>query len=162
MNRTISRVEQMNGYLRSIMDIMRRDKAKGPLEYIPELTWMLFVRLLDEKESRQAEESAITKETFEESIAYPFRWRDYAFEDVSGVIAVDARDPKTKTSAFEAVDIPADAVAECVFDRSVLLDAEASKAYLRPDFRSTRAYSQHSKAFDAIAAGGVVCTVAAF
>jgi hypothetical protein len=29
---------------------MRRDRTKGALEYIPELTWMMFLRILDEKE----------------------------------------------------------------------------------------------------------------
>ena len=32
----------MNSYIKPICDIMRRDKTKGAMQYIPELTWMMF------------------------------------------------------------------------------------------------------------------------
>jgi type I restriction enzyme M protein len=59
MKKTISTIEQMNSYLKNIINILRRDKAKGPLEYIPELTWMIFLRILDEKEIKEQEEAEI-------------------------------------------------------------------------------------------------------
>ena len=43
----------MNAYIKSICDIMRRDNTKGAMEYIPELTWMMFLRILDEKEEEE-------------------------------------------------------------------------------------------------------------
>jgi type I restriction enzyme M protein len=52
------------------------------MEYIPELTWMMFMRLLDEKECRQHEEAEMVGEDFEESLGFPYRWRDYAFQDI--------------------------------------------------------------------------------
>jgi len=35
---------------------MRRSNCAGALQYVPELTWILFLRILDERETREAEE----------------------------------------------------------------------------------------------------------
>ena len=67
----------MNAYIKSICDIMRRDNTKGAMEYIPELTWMMFLRILDEKEEEEElTYSAVGKE-FAPSLEYPYRWRDW-------------------------------------------------------------------------------------
>jgi len=36
---------------------MRRSNCAGALQYVPELTWRLFLRILDENEIREAERS---------------------------------------------------------------------------------------------------------
>jgi type I restriction enzyme M protein len=36
--------------VKSISDIMRRGNCAGAMQYVPELTWILFLRILDEKE----------------------------------------------------------------------------------------------------------------
>ena len=36
---------------------MRRSNCAGALQYVPELTWILFLRILDERETREAEEA---------------------------------------------------------------------------------------------------------
>ena len=36
---------------------MRRSNCAGALQYVPELTWILFLRILDEREAREAEEA---------------------------------------------------------------------------------------------------------
>src|SRR5579864_1640241 len=41
----------------SICDIMRRGNVGSALQYVPELTWILFLRILDETEEREAGES---------------------------------------------------------------------------------------------------------
>ena len=38
----------------SICDIMRRGNVASALQYVPELTWILFLRILDETEDREA------------------------------------------------------------------------------------------------------------
>ena len=112
MNKTISKVEQMNSYLKSIMDIMRRDKAKWPMEYIPELTWMMFVRLLDEKETRQLEESQAVWDDFSESLKYPYRWQDYAFVDLENISV-----QKTKN-----IDFSKEELNDMIFTHNQVLD----------------------------------------
>jgi type I restriction enzyme M protein len=72
----------LNNAIKAICDIMRRDACKGALEYVPELTWILFLRILDE---REAEEAAIAKASgtsFAPTLRAPFRWRDWG--DPSG------------------------------------------------------------------------------
>jgi len=43
--------------VKGICDIMRRSNCAGALQYVPELTWMLFLRILDEQEAREAEQA---------------------------------------------------------------------------------------------------------
>ena len=65
----------------SICDIMRRSNASGVLQYVPELTWMLFLRILDEREELEAMESEAVGIPFTPSLSYPYRWRDWASPD---------------------------------------------------------------------------------
>ena len=71
----------LNGYIKSICDIMRRSNCAGALQYVPELTWMLFLRILDEREEREVEEAAALGVTFTPSLSHPYRWRDWASPD---------------------------------------------------------------------------------
>ncbi len=43
--------------VKSIRDIMRRGNCAGAMQYVPELTWILFLRILDEKEQREEQET---------------------------------------------------------------------------------------------------------
>lgn len=62
-------------------NILRRSGTAGALQYVPELTWMLFLRILDEREAGEADEFAASNRTYTPSLAYPFRWRDWAAPD---------------------------------------------------------------------------------
>ena len=62
----------------SICDIMRRSNASGVLQYVPELTWMLFLRIQGECEELEAMESEAVGIPFTPSLSYPYRWRDCA------------------------------------------------------------------------------------
>ena len=64
--------------VKSICDIMRRGNCAGALQYVPELTWILFLRILDEKEEREQEEADALGVPFRPSLEAPFRWRDWA------------------------------------------------------------------------------------
>jgi type I restriction enzyme M protein len=75
--RIISDQSSMNSYIKSICDIMRRDKTKGALQYIPELTWMMFLRILDEKEQEEEMQCEAVGKTFTPSLKAPYRWRDW-------------------------------------------------------------------------------------
>lgn len=63
--------------VKSICDIMRRGNCAGAMQYVPELTWILFLRILDEKEHREAQEAEAVGRTFRPSLVAPFRWRDW-------------------------------------------------------------------------------------
>ncbi len=64
--------------VKSICDIMRRGNCAGAMQYVPELTWILFLRILDEKESREEQESEALGVPFRPSLEAPYRWRDWA------------------------------------------------------------------------------------
>lgn len=70
--------QSLNAYVKSICDIMRRGGAAGALQYVPELTWMLFLRILDENEERELEAAQAVGEQFTPSLNTPYRWRDWA------------------------------------------------------------------------------------
>jgi type I restriction enzyme M protein len=70
--------QSVNAAVKQICDIMRRSNCAGALQYVPELTWILFLRILDEREEQEAAESAAVGVEFKASLAPPFRWRDWA------------------------------------------------------------------------------------
>ncbi len=74
----IASPQSLNGAVKSICDIMRRSNCAGALQYVPELTWILFLRILDERETREAEESAAVGAKHAPSLQAPYRWRDWA------------------------------------------------------------------------------------
>lgn len=62
----------------SICDIMRRGNVGSALQYVPELTWILFLRILDETEQREELEAKALGHSYTPSIAHPYRWDDWA------------------------------------------------------------------------------------
>ncbi len=62
----------------SVCDIMRRGNVASALQYVPELTWILFLRILDELEDAEALEAEATGLRYAPSLASPFRWKDWA------------------------------------------------------------------------------------
>jgi type I restriction enzyme M protein len=75
--------QSVNAAVKSICDIMRRSNCAGALQYVPELTWILFLRILDERERIEIEEADAVGETFTPTLADPYRWQDWA--DPEGV-----------------------------------------------------------------------------
>src|SRR5712671_4148730 len=73
--------QSLNSAVKSICDIMRRSNCAGALQYVPELSWILFLRILDERESREAEEAEALGLQFTPSLIAPHRWRDWAAPD---------------------------------------------------------------------------------
>jgi type I restriction enzyme M protein len=76
--RTLATQQSVNGAIKSICDIMRRSNCAGALQYVPELTWILFLRILDERETREAEVAETLGVEFSASLELPYRWQDWA------------------------------------------------------------------------------------
>lgn len=77
--------------------IIRRGPHKTPLDYIPEITWLLFLRTLDETEEKEAERYEALGKTYTPSLKAPYRWRDWA----APVDRSDDKVPKTKRRELE-------------------------------------------------------------
>ena len=53
--KAITSAQSLSAFVKSICDIMRRSNCASALQYVPELTWILFLRILDAQEAREAE-----------------------------------------------------------------------------------------------------------
>ena len=76
--RTLLSQQSVNGVVKSICDIMRRSNCASALQYVPELTWILFLRILDEREQQEQEEADAVGADFIPSLVSPYRWQDWA------------------------------------------------------------------------------------
>ena len=71
--------QNLAGIIKSCRDIMRKDKGlNGDLDRLPMLTWILFLKFLDDTEKIREADAEISKERFVPSIEAPYRWRDWA------------------------------------------------------------------------------------
>ena len=68
----------LDSYVWGICDILRRSNCAGALQYVPELTWILFLRILDDRESQEAEQAEAVGVKFTPSLEAPYRWGDWA------------------------------------------------------------------------------------
>jgi type I restriction enzyme M protein len=76
--RRLATPSSVNAAIKQIADVMRRANYAGALQYVPELSWILFLRILDEREELEAEEAEALGVGFAPSLEAPFRWRDWA------------------------------------------------------------------------------------
>jgi type I restriction enzyme M protein len=72
--------QALGSLLKSARDIMRKDKGlNGDLDRLPLLTWVMFLKFLDDLERQREVEAALTPgERFRPAIEAPYRWRDWA------------------------------------------------------------------------------------
>ncbi|VVB55670.1 N-6 DNA Methylase [uncultured archaeon] len=68
----------MDKAVKSVCDILRRDRAKGARLYVPELTWMFFLRYLDIMEQNEEQKAKALGTPYSETLKAPYRWRDWA------------------------------------------------------------------------------------
>jgi type I restriction enzyme M protein len=77
-SRQFNSQQSLDGYIKSVCDIMRRSNCAGALQYVPEITWILFLRILDEQEQQEAEQAEAVGAKFTYSLQAPYRWHDWA------------------------------------------------------------------------------------
>src|SRR5947208_9838143 len=73
--------QSLNAAVKSICDVMRRSNCAGALQYVPELTWILFLRILDEHEGSEQEQAEAVGWEYRPSLEAPYRWQDWAAPD---------------------------------------------------------------------------------
>jgi type I restriction enzyme M protein len=70
---------QLRGLIKSARDIMRKDKGlNGDLDRLPMLTWIMFLKFLDDMEQVRETEALLRGERYRPLIDPPYRWRDWA------------------------------------------------------------------------------------
>ncbi len=70
--------QSVNQVIKNVCDILRRSNVGSAIHYVPELTWMLFLRILDQREAIEAEAGEAVSAPFTPSIEFPYRWQDWA------------------------------------------------------------------------------------
>ena len=77
-----STAQQLGGIIKSARDIMRKDKGlNGDLDRLPMLTWIMFLKFLDDMERLREEEAALQSRLFFPAVDPPYRWRDWAVRE---------------------------------------------------------------------------------
>ena len=68
--------------LKSARDVMRKDKGlNGDLDRLPILTWIMFLKLLDDSERIREQEAEVSGHVFRATIEAPYRWRDWGLNE---------------------------------------------------------------------------------
>ena len=76
---TPTTAQSLGSLIKSARDIMRKDKGlNGDLDRLPMLTWVMFLKFLDDLELQGEEEAKLAGKKFRPAIEPPYRWRDWA------------------------------------------------------------------------------------
>jgi type I restriction enzyme M protein len=71
--------QQLGSLVKSARDIMRKDRGlNGDLDRLPMLTWVMFLKFLDDLEQSEEVESKLAGKKYRPAIDAPYRWRDWA------------------------------------------------------------------------------------
>ena len=76
---TPTTAQSLGALLKSARDIMRKDKGlNGDLDRLPMLTWIMFLKFLDDLEIQREGEAKLAGKKFKPAVEPPYRWRDWA------------------------------------------------------------------------------------
>ena len=87
MARTVKNIDEttsqrLSSLIKSARDIMRKDKGlNGDLDRLPMLTWVMFLKFLDDMERISQQEAEISGQRFRPAVEPPYRWRDWAAQE---------------------------------------------------------------------------------
>lgn len=75
----LTTAQQLGSLIKSARDIMRKDKGlNGDLDRLPMLTWIMFLKFLDDLEQIRETDMKLAGKRFRPAIEPPYRWRDWA------------------------------------------------------------------------------------
>ena len=76
--------QQLSSLIKSARNIMRKDKGlSGDLDRLPMITWIMFLKFLDDMEHIREGEAKLKNKRFRPAIEPPYRWRDWAAKEDS-------------------------------------------------------------------------------
>lgn len=71
--------QHLASIVKSARDKMRKDKGlSGDTDRLPQLTWIMFLKFLDDAETLRQTEAELAGQAFRPAIEAPYRWRDWA------------------------------------------------------------------------------------
>ena len=76
---SMTTAQQLGSIIKSARQIMRKDKGlSGDLDRLPILTWVMFLKFLDDLEAQRETRAVLEGKPFQPAIEPPYRWRDWA------------------------------------------------------------------------------------
>src|SRR5213075_1995296 len=74
--------QRLGSLVKSARDIMRKDKGlNGDLDRLPMLTWVMFLKFLDDIEQIHEQRALLGGKAYRLAIEPPYRWRDWAADE---------------------------------------------------------------------------------
>jgi type I restriction enzyme M protein len=81
--------QRLDSVIKSARNKMRKDRElKTDLTRLPTLTWLMFLKFVDDMERVHEDEAVLAGETYRNLIDPPYRWRDWA-SDPAGITGPD-------------------------------------------------------------------------
>jgi type I restriction enzyme M protein len=79
----VTTAQRLSSVVKSARDVMRKDKGlSGDLDRLPMLTWIMFLKFLDDMERAREQESSLAGVAYQPIIEPPYRWRDWASSEI--------------------------------------------------------------------------------
>jgi type I restriction enzyme M protein len=77
--RSTETTQSLTRIIKAARDTMRKDKGlSGDLDRLPMLTWIMFLKFLDDSERILEDEAVLAGSKFRPTVEQPYRWRDWA------------------------------------------------------------------------------------
>lgn len=76
--KAIASTQSLSSFVKAICDVMRRSNCASALQYVPELTWILFLRILDAQEQKVRDQAEALGYDYTPALTAPYRWQDWA------------------------------------------------------------------------------------
>lgn len=81
-DKPVTTSQQLGSLIKSARDKMRKDKGlSGDLDRLPMLTWIMFLKFLDDMEQMRENEAKLSNTRYKPIIEQPYRWRDWATKE---------------------------------------------------------------------------------
>ena len=85
----LTTAQRLDSIIKSARKIMRKDKGlNGDLDRLPMLTWIMFLKFLDDMERIEEGRADLAGKDYRSIIEAPYRWRDWA-ADADGITGPD-------------------------------------------------------------------------
>ena len=81
-DKPLTTAQRLGSVIKSCRDIIRKDHGlTGDLDRLQMLTWIMFLKFLDDMEKLDEDRAALSAEPFRPTLEAPYRWRDWATDD---------------------------------------------------------------------------------
>ena len=101
----VTTTQRLQAAVKSCRDIMRKDKGlNGDLDRLPMLTWIMFLKFLDDFEQVRKDEAALRGATHHPAIEAPYRWRDWNPPNSNGATEDGLHNPLTGDALIAFID----------------------------------------------------------